>query len=241
MKKIILLILCILSLIVSVNAQSTYTNGFIYADHPIECRLISSHNGTLTNQLAAGLSYMTGNAILEFIPTNLTTLYLSGNITIIANANSKFTIDIFEQEISNLTDSPRKAKIGNYNLAITIENGIVAISSITNEYSAISLSAQESAFQLSGGQFVFDVNTNSVISYSQGNIKRILTQTKTDDTPKGAQLLINPRFKLTTTESYSPSNIQVEMYNSLIDELNSSSTNVDFFVIQGKLIGIWMK
>ena len=227
-------------MIVSAQAQSTYTNGFIYSDHPIECRLVSAHNGTLTNQLEMGISYMTGNAILEFSPTNLTSIYLSGGILIIADGNSKFSIDIFEQEILNLSDTPRRAKFGNYNLAITISKGTVGILSVTNEYSAISLSAQDSAFQLSGGSFIFDVTTNSVVSYSHGNIKRILNQQKIEDTPKGAQLLINPRFNLTTTENYVPSNGQIKLYNELIEELNSS-TNVEFFTIQGKLIGIWMK
>jgi len=241
MKKLIILLTLTLSIILS-NAQPTYTNGFIYPDMPVICHLISPHGGTLTNNLEAGTSYMAGNALLEFTPTNLTTLYLSGGITIIANPNSKFSIDIFEQEILNLSDTPRKAKFGNYNLAVTITEGVVALSSITNEYSAISLSAQESAFQLSGGTFVFDVSTNGIVSYANGNCKRIFGTIKSDNSnKKGAELLIQRGYQLTTTETIQPNSSQMTLYNDLLVALNNDRTNVDFFVIQGKLIGIWSK
>lgn len=241
MKKLLLVLALMLTTAIAISAQSTYTNGFIYTDYPIECHLVSAHNGTLTNYLEAGISYMTGNAILEFSPTNLTSIYLSGGIIILSDANSKFSIDIFEQEILNLSDTPRKAKFGNYNLAITIQEGTIAISSVTNDYSAISLSAQESAFQLSGGKFVFDVTTNGIVSYTKGNCKRIFTNHAIDNTgKKGAEILIQREFQLTSTELYAPNKKQIELYNKLVSSLNIS-TNVEFIVIQGKLIGIWTK
>ena len=229
-------------MIVSIQAQTTYTNGYIYVDSPVECHLVSAHAGTLTNQLISGISYMTGNTLLEFEPSQLTTWYLSGGTIIIATANAKFSIDIFEQEILNLSDTPRRAKFGNYNLAITVQQGIVSILSETNEASAISLSAQESAFQLGGGKFVFDVSTNGIISYSSGDCKRIFGTTKPNNTnKKGAELLAQRGYQLTTTEIIQPSTAQLEMYNNLLLKLNDSIYSVDFFVMQGKLIGIWLK
>ena len=239
MKQLILSLIILISTI-NIAISQTYTNGSFYIDSSIECQAITPHSGIITNNLIAETTHMTGNTVLLFTSTNLAKFYLSGGIYIIADANSQFSIDIFEQEINNLNASPRKATFGNYNLALTIISGRVAIESVTNENSAISLTAQESAFQLNGGDFLFDVMTNTVVCYSTGNYKRILT---THSTPnlnvKCAELLMEHNVKLITTETFQPTSNQLDVYNILIHKLNDK--NVEFFVIDGKLIGILTK
>ena len=237
--KHILLSLIILISALNVAISQTYTNGSIYIDNSIECQAVTAHSGIITNRLIAETTYTTGNTVLLFSPTNLTKFYLSGNIYIIADANSQFSIDIFEQEINNLNATPRKATFGNYNLALTILSGRIAIESITNDSSAISLTAQDSAFQLNGGDFLFDVMTNTVVCYSTGNYKRILTHNSPNLNVKGAELLMEHNVKVTTTEPFQPTPKQLDGYNILIQKLNDK--NVDFFVISGKLVGILTK
>lgn len=220
-----------------VSFSQTYTNGTICSTIPITYNVITAHNGTTTNTLDLGDSLMTGNTIFEFYAIDRTILFLSGGTEIIADKDSVFSIDIFEQTILNPTDKSKRVKFGDYNLALTLKLGAFVILTKTNETSAISISAEDSAFELNGGLFVFEVSSNNVTYSSNGKFKTAV-KGSIPIVEHLSTLLITKYKKVMELEL---SDQQFKKYNSLSTELLNSSNDVQFFIVRGKITGIYFK
>jgi len=214
-----------------------------------ESNIISHNNNITSGKIIAGKTYLIDDKIIEISTTTNTSLYLSGGIIIDIGANSKLSINLFEQDILNINDLPRLAKIGNHNINITFDVGdfsIIYPSYTTQSY--FSINTPITSYQLTGGKYNFKITDISVIAYVYEGSMEIVEDKKTDKREKG---------KLTISIPFSDSNSGIsDKIISSVKTINSTETNkfnsnvlladkktndVQFFIIDKQLVGISLK
>ena len=228
-------------------AGSDMTNGVFYPNSMVECHLIAQNGTTTTNQLMAGKTYMVGNALLEMIVTNDTIFYFSGGMMVKASENSILTLNAFDQEVENLDAAPQVAKFGNHNINLSFDRGefnVICKSGDTN--SSTLISTPFSSYQLNGGEYSFRINDKSAMVYVlNGSLYVEDDKNKTDVADKGKLAIaisfsdpvagINDKL-ISKVKTLNPE--EITRFSKAISTIESSSDNVQFFVINGHVVGV---
>jgi len=231
-------------------ANADMTDGVFYVDAPVECHLVSQNGNIATNHLSAGNTYMVGNVLLEMNITNKTTFHFSGGPMIDIAPKSAFSINLFDQEVKNLTVPPRKADFGSHNLSVSFGVGEYSVVYPNkNPGSMITVATPFITYQLSGGKYFFRVSDKSIIVYVlEGMMQVHGDKNKVDTTDKGKLAVAIPFTDpasgvedkiITSIKTLKPE--EMERFSSPVLIAERKWGDVQFFVINGRVIGLWMK
>ena len=235
MKTLILaLLLFVSSAITALGTEMT--NGVFYANNPVECHLILQSGATTTNQLIAGKTYPVSDALVEFEVANETIYYLAGGPMIVANSNSVFSINMFDHEVNNLDLTPRKAEFGNHNISLTFMKGeFVVFYNNTNEYSSFSVMTPHTGREYASGRYVFVVGEEkTTVNIIEGATNAVKGKKKFTQSP-----MLNKSRTKTTTEPLTIE--QSGKYTSIISDMEIKQNDVQFYIVNNQVVGIWMK
>lgn len=245
MKKYIIVFLLFASVIL---CKSEMTNGVFYIDKSTECHFISQNGNTTTNQLTAGKTYMVESTLVELITTNQTTLFFSGGPTIGVGSNSVISVNLFDQEVNNLNAQPQKAELGTHNLNISLNKGEFCILYSNSLNSSFLVSTPFTSYELNNGKYFIRVSDKSVIVYVLEGIMNIHGDKKMDKAEKGKISVAIPfgdpasgiSDKIMTSVKAAQQE-EVNRFSSPILLTEKNLGNVQFFVVNGRVVGIWMK
>lgn len=228
---------------------SDMTNGVFCADSPVKAHLITQNGITTTNQLIAGKTYVVGNDILELRPVINTTFYFSGGILIDISPNSTMSLNLFDQEVKNISSVPRKAEFGTHNISLSIGNGEYSIIYPNkDQYSSITLSTPFTSYQLLGGKYFFRVSDKSVIAYVLEGTMQVIGDKKSDKTERGKLAVAIPFSDsdsgisdkiISSIKTLRPE--ETTRFSSPILAAERKINDIQFFIINENVIGISMK
>lgn len=226
------------------------TNGVFYTDSAVECHLIAQSGATTTNHLAAGKTYTVGNAIAEMVTTNKTTFYLAGGPMIEVGPKSTFSINLFDQEVKNLSSPPRKAEFGSHNISLSMGIGeFCVVYPNKDPVSSITIATPYTSYLLQGGKYFIRITDRSVIVYVlEGSMQVHGDKNRVDNTDKGklavAIPFLDPASGLEDKiiSSIKPLNPEeMERFASPVMLAEKKWADVQFFVVGNQVIGFWMK
>ena len=225
------------------------TNGVFCADSAVESHLISQNGSISTNQLAAGKTYMVGNALVEMQTSTNTTFYFSGGIAVDVGPSSTITLSVFDQEVKNIDATPRKAEFGSHNISLSFGNGEYSIIyPNTNQYSSITIATPFTSYQLNGGKYFFRVSDKSVVAYVIEGTMHVHGDKKIDKTEKGRIAMAipfsDPASGITDKVISSVKTLNSEetvRFTSPIQNVEKKLDNIHFFIVNGNVVGISMK
>ena len=231
-------------------ANADMTNGVFYVDTPLECHLVSQNGSVKTNNLSAGSTYMVGNILLEMNITNKTTFHFSGGPMIEIGPKSSFSINLFDQEVKNLDVPPRKADFGSHNLSVSFGVGeFVIIYPNQNLGSSMTISTPLISYQISGGKYLIRVSDKSVIAFPFEGTIQMHGDKKVESVERGKLAVAIPfvdptsgvEDKIITSSPKMLTPNELERFSLPTINAEKKWNNVQFFVINGRVIGIWMK
>lgn len=231
------------------SAETITTNGVFYVNAPTECHLIAQDGSTATNALASGHTYMVGNALAELHISTDSDIYLGGTAMLEAQSNSVFSIDVFDQEVKNINSEPSKAQFGYHNIGVTLINGDFSLIYPTNTpNSSFTVSTALTSYELNGGKYFFRVSDKSVVAYVfDGSMTVHGDNNKVSKTSKGNLALAIPFSDPSSgipdriMSSVKPLNSTNTTFVNPIVKAEGKFSNVEFCVVNGRVVGISMK
>lgn len=239
----------VLSFFLLSSNSGEFTNGVFYVDNFVNGVTVSV-SGETTNKLQMGHTYEVGNNLVELTTSEQTTFFFSGGPLISAGVDSKFTISLFDQEVENLNATPRKAVFGRHLLSLALVRGefsIVYPNIDTN--SVININTYYSDYELTGGKYYFRITGKSALVYVlDGGMTVHGEKSKSNAANKGDLALAIPfsdsdsglddkfirSFKKAGQD-------EMDRFASPVLLVEKKSSDIGFFVIDGKIIGISLK
>ncbi|HQI44460.1 MAG TPA: hypothetical protein PLC59_00080 [Bacteroidales bacterium] len=217
------------------------TEGVFYVNKSIISHQIAQSGMTITNKLIAGsTSIIESTTLTELLPLEKTTVYLSGGFIIEADNNSVFSINAFDQEVKNLTNSPSLAIFGPHNINIMLSKGNFIISyKSKNEDSICTISTPLAMYQLNEGEFLFQIsNEKSLVYVLDGMMIVHGDKNRADSAKKGSKSITG---QIDTDVATTTRPINVEENNSIIAATeNKTLEDIRFIIIDGKVRGVKM-
>lgn len=247
MHKLIISIMWLLAAMSS--ATAVQTNGVFLTDSTIECRYIFQSQQMVTNYLMPGKTYMLKEAVLEFTATNDTVFMFSSGLTMKIDAGSEFDINVFLQSVENIEDVPCKAIFSEHNMTLTFQKGrFVVLYNTTNLIeSFVGIITPCMSYQLMKGKFIFEVSDKVTIASILDGALQIQNDKKTMAN-KGKMSMAVPvplrdkKMKervITDVQAIAAEDINNNMLS--ISNIYNISTNIQFFIIHGRVLGINVK
>ena len=249
MKSFVASVLLFLAVCIA-SADSISTNGVFYVDNAVECHLIAQNGTVTTNNLTAGKTYMVGDVLLELQNGEKTTYYFSGGPLIECSPSSVLSINLFDQEVNNLLEQPRKASFGSHNLGITLDKGEFSIVyPSTNLQSSFTINTPFATYEVSNGKYFVRVSDKSSIAYTLEGIMQVHGEkNRTEKTSKGNLAVAIPFSDPGTgvedkilTSIKTLKQEENDRYASPILLAEKKAANVGFIVVGGRVIGVWLK
>lgn len=239
MKSLILSF--ILFVAVGLNADMT-NNGVFCVDTPCECRAILQNGATTTNQLIAGKTYTVGNMLFEILATNRTMFYFSSGLVIYVSPQSTMTINLFDQEVKNLDAQPRKAEFGSHNLSLVFNKGTFFVAYPSQDSnSTFAISTPLAMYQMNPGKFVFQISEQKSLVYViDGMLKVHGDKTRIDLAKRGNKVITGQIDTEVATTTRNINQTESKDISSSQSEIDTKSLNVQFYIVNGQVIGIWM-
>lgn len=224
------------------------TNGAFYINKDVECFQISQNGAMVTNHLGAGRTYMVGNTLLEMNVISQTLFYFAGGPIIEASSNAIFSINLFDQEVNNISETPRRAEFGNHTITLHfIKGSFSVIYSSSNPNSFMGVTTPFIGYQLNGGKYFFNITEKSSVVYVLDGMIQIQGDKK-KNTSKGEVTFTTP-FEdpvsgisdkvITSVKSLDQTN--AVRFISPVTIAETKTNDVQFFIVNGRVIGIWMK
>ena len=216
-------------------------DGVFYVDKPIDSHLIAQNGAITTNHLIGGSTTMVGGATLtELCPSEKTTIYLSGGPVIEADAGSVLSINTFDQEVKNLTNSPSLAAFGSHNISLTLTKGNFSVTyKAQDENSTCAVSTPLALYQMNVGKFLFQVSdAKSLVYVLDGMMTVHGDKNRVDAAKKGSKSItgqIDTEIA-TTTRPINPA----ESSTIATQTRDLASAAIQFIVIDGQVRGVRM-
>lgn len=196
-----------------------------------------------------GSTIRVDNSILDFTTTNKTLVYLGGEAMLQVGKDSLFAVTLFNQEVQNLTSSPRKAEFGAYSLSLEFSSGefcLIYPNKDTN--SDIVVSTPMASYQLSGGKYYFKVGKSTLVFVLEGGMMVHGDKSKVDVVEKGSLAIAVPFAdpssgiddKIITSFKKAKAE-ENERFAAPILQIERKWADVGFFVVDGKVVGIRLK
>lgn len=227
-----------------------FNNGAVYVDEPVQVGIIQENGTSITNMLGSGRTLLVGKSVIEITTTNKTLVHLGGIAMLQAGVNSQFAITFFDQEISNLLSSPQRIQVGAYTLNLEFMSGeFCFIYPNTDTNLSVVVNTQMATYQLNGGKYYFKTSGKSTLVYvMEGDMVVHGDKNRVDLVDKGSLAIAVPfgdpdsgiDDKIIT--SFKQAKLEEnEKFASPILQIEQKWNNVDFFVIDEKVVGIKMK
>lgn len=237
-----------LSLLIGI-ANAEPTNGVFYIDNSVECHVISQNGIITTNQYVGGKTYTVGNTMVELLVSNQTTFYFSGGPMIEVGTNSIFSITIFDQEVKNLDVTPRRAEFGSHNLSLTLDKGEFSIIYPNFDVnSLLTINTPFISYELNGGKYFIRLSDKSVVVYVIEGTMQVTGDKQTDKFGRGKLAMAVPFVDPSSgvedkivTSIKSLKQEETNRFTSPVSNANKKWGNSQFFVIDGRIIGVWIK
>ena len=217
-------------------------DGVFYVDKPVVTHLISQNGATVTNNLIGGSTTMVGTTtLMELCPSEKTTIYLAGGPTIEADAGSVLSLNAFEQEVKNLTNSPCLASFGSHNISLTLTKGNFTVTyKAQDENSTCAISTPLALYQMNVGKFLFQVSDAKSLVYVLDGMMTVHGDKSRKDTAKKGSKTITGQIDTevaTTTRPINPA----ESSNIATQTRDLASAAIQFIVIDGRVRGVDLK
>ena len=232
----------------AIALMADVTNGVFYIDNNLPCRLISQNGAIETNRLITGKTYMVGNTLLEIDVSTPTTFYFAGGPIIEAGSNTVLSITLFDQEVKNLNVAPRKAEFGSHIINLTFSHGdFSVIYPINDSTSFMGITTPFMGYQLNSGRFFFRITDKSSSVYVLDGMLQVQGDKK-DNVDKGKRSLAIPfgdsasgiPDKVITSVKALPQE-DTDRFSIPITAAEKKTNNVQFFIVNNRVVGIWMK
>src|ERR1035441_10229753 len=216
-------------------------DGVFYVDKSIEVHLITQNGAIVTNYLSNGSTAVVGTTTLtELCPSEKTTIYLGGGPTIEADAGSVLSINVFDQEVKNLTNSPSLATFGSHNISLTLTKGNFGIAyQIQDANSICAISTPLALYQMNVGKFFFQVSdVKSLVYVLDGAMIVHGDKNRIDAAKKGSKSITGQidTEVATTTRPINPA----ESSTIAMQTRDNASAAIQFIVIDGRVRGVKM-
>jgi hypothetical protein len=216
-------------------------DGVFYVDRPVNSHLIAQSGATTTNHFIGGSTTMVGGATLtELCPSEKTTIYLGGGPVIEADAGSVLSINTFDQEVKNLTNSPSLAAFGSHNISLTLTKGNFSVTyKAQDENSTCAISTPLALYQMNVGKFFFQVSdAKSLVYVLDGMMTVHGDKNRVDSAKKGSKAITGQidTEVATTTRPINPT----ESNTIATQTRDLASATIQFIVIDGRVRGIRM-
>ena len=215
-------------------------DGVFYVDTPVVTHLISQNGATVTNNLIGGSTTMVGTTtLMELCPSEKTTIYLAGGPTIEADAGSILSVNVFDQEVKNLTNSPCLAEFGVHNISLALTKGnFSVIYKSKDENSTCAISTPLALYQMNEGKFLFQISdVKSLVYVLDGMMVVHGDKSRKDTAKKGSKTItgqIDTEVATTTRPINSTENSTISTMHTKTDALSI----IQFFVIDGRVRGV---
>lgn len=233
MRSLIFTIILIITSLISAKAE--LTNGAIYANVSTECHLIHPNGSVTTNVFASGRTITIGDALVEIVAESATLFYFSGGPLIEASAKSVISINLFDVDVENLNSTPQSAKFGNCNLSLKFDIGeFSVIYSNTNANSMLSITTPYTNYELKAGKYFFRITDKSAIVYVVEGVMNVHGDKRVDKIGQGKFAKVATTVKTLKQDESDMSPLSVNFPDTRKDD-------VRFFVIDSKVVGIWLK
>ena len=244
MKKLFTTLFIFIIIIFTANAVDM-TNGVFYANSPVECHLIAQDSSSVSTHLIYNRTYMSGNVVAEMKVTNVTDFYLAGVGLIEAGTNSVFRLNLFTQEVENLTDNFGRAQFGICNVNVMLNSGDFVIIYHGGTNSSFTVSTPLTSYDLISGKYFVRVTNKSTVVYvmegtlivhSDGSIRENTGRGKCawsiqNDPSNG----ISDRI-VSNIEDVSSENS--ERFNGVVVLAEKKLNDGQFVIINGSVVGI---
>jgi hypothetical protein len=216
-------------------------DGVFYVDKPVVSHQIAQNGATTTNNLTAGSTTMVGGTtVTELCPSEKTLVYLTGGLTIEADAGSMLSINAFDQEVKNLTNAPCFAVFGSHNISLTLSKGNFSVTyKSKDENSTCAISTPLALYQMNEGKFLFQVSDAKSLVYVLDGMMIVHGDKSRKDTAKKGSKSITGQIDTevaTTTRPINPA----ESSTIATQTRDNASAAIQFIVIDGRVRGVRM-
>ena len=226
---------------------SEFQRGVFCVDNTVECRNIQIDGTTTTNTVFMGKTVEVGESMLEIETPNKTTFYFSGGPLIETGTNSMLSINLFDREVINLDSIPRKAEFGRCNLSVKFEIGeYCVIYPNSDPNSSFTITTPYTAYEILNGKFYFRITDRSAIVYVIEGAMNVHGDKHINKTAKGnlaiAVPFMDPASGLNDKIVTSIKPVNQEDTSKFSDPVTLAEqkwNDVQFFIIYGKIIGVW--
>lgn len=230
-------------------SASELTNGVFYVDNPVDCQLIQQNGVTTTNTIVSGKTVTVGNSLMEITTGPKTLFYFAGGPLVEVSAKSSISVNLFDREVKNLKSMPRKAEFGTCNLSLMFNIGeYCVIYPNTDSNSSLTITTPYTSYEIQNGKFYFRVTDRSAIVYVLEGMMNVHGDKKVDKTAKGnlaiAVPFVDPASGLNdkVVTSIKPvKQEETDKFTAPVILAEKKWADVQFFVLEGKVVGIWMK
>jgi hypothetical protein len=215
-------------------------DGVFYVDKPVVSHLIAQNGATTTNNLVGGSTTMVGTGLTELCPSEKTTIYLSGGPVIEADAGSVLSINVFDQEVKNITNAPCLAAFGSHNISLGLMKGNFTVTyKAQDENSTCAISTPLALYQMNVGKFLFQVSdAKSLVYVLDGMLSVHGDKNRVDAAKKGSKSITGQidTEVATTTRPINPA----ESSTIATQTRDLASAAIQFIVIDGRVRGVRM-
>ncbi len=227
------------------------TNGVFYTDTNAAGASLAQNGVSNPRRLEAGHTYSTGvDTILEVKTTNAVAFFFSGGPLVQTGTNAEFAVLLFDQEIENIGETPRKAKFGSHMLNLSLTKGDFSIVYFNKDAnSRVNVNTQYADYELVGGKYFFRISGKSALVYVlEGGMTAHGDKGSADTVDKGTLAVAVPfgdaesGLEDKIVSSYKKAKTdETEKFASPVLVAEKRTNDIGFFVVDGKVVGILLK
>jgi hypothetical protein len=224
-------------------------NGVVFVDNPVECRRIQQNGVVTTNVAITGQTIAIDDGILEMVTGPKTLFYFAGGPLVEASANTTLSVNLFERTVSNLSQTARTAVFADGNLSLKFEVGEYCVIYPTHAAgSAMTVTTPYTIYELKSGKYFFRITDKSAVVYVFEGTMNVHGDTRIDKTDKGNLAVAVPFSDaasgvddkvVTSVKPLKPD--EMERFALPIKMAQTKLEDVRFFIIEGKVTGVWLK
>lgn len=226
-------------------ANAEMTNGAFCVDRDVRAALITQ-SSLHTNQLSDGITYQVKDKVYELLPTNDVMIYLANGASLKMSSNSVFSIDLYDQEITNGT-VPTIIRGGTYNISTTLNNGEIWLyNPINDENCSFILNTPNISYQFKHGLFYCKSTENASVLIVYDGYCELMDDNNKDQKIEKSQMVA------TLPIANAPKGLSGKVFNGVSNlkaielkkisepfiSLTNMANDVKFYLIDGNLYGL---
>ena len=161
-------------------------------------------------------------------------------MVVTADPNSIFSVNAFDQEVKNQTNSPCLAAFGPHNISLALTRGSFSVTyKSKDENSTCAISTPLAMYQMNEGKFLFQISDAKSLVYVLDGMMTVHGDKSRKDTAKKGSKTITGQIDAevaTTTRPINPA----ESITIATQTRDLASAAIQFIVIDGRVRGVRM-